>query len=191
VVAIRPSTGAERVLWCFDPIAPIESSPLQLTASETGVLITAVDSTGCVMRLLRPDGFEVDQVRAPSLACQIRWSLVGVGNWVAYLSSDGGPLASLVATDGMEQVQLGAANAPAVPCHGWLYWLGAHSDEESFGTQVLRWRPGSTDIEIVRKAAGGEGFHFLSCGGGTLAVPVSSNPNSGVGMTSVLVRDRP
>jgi hypothetical protein len=181
VVAIHAGTGAERIVTCSSDVPPA------LTAADGGVLIT--DSVNCTIQLLRAGKDELEQFPAVP-ACQ-QMQPVGVRGWLAYVDIGASPTRPLVVSNGKLEIQLGPATVQVVSCHGWLYWVAGENDRELYGGQVRRWRPGLSDIEVVRTATAGQAFRWPSCQHGTLSVPVYSAPVEPAELTGLLVLDGP
>lgn len=183
-VAIRPSTGEERVVACGLVLPMLESA-------DGGVLIKLPDNSpnGCAVRLLLPGR---NSYGLPIFVgyCRQR-QIIPLGRWQAYQLDGPFPAQPLQATDGSREVVLGSAKVSAVVCHGRLYWVSGGDRGDPHGVEVLRWTPGAEEVEVVHRNQGRTQLGWPTCAGGTLTVPVRSPPEDGSKLIEVRVLDRP
>jgi len=183
VIAIRPRDNTERTVACG-------AGPPTIEPADGGVLIRLPDNSpnGCSVRLLVPGRGEFG---LPVFIgyCQYL-QIIPLDGWQAYLTDTPEPALPLLATNGTDRVMLGMATMFAVYCHGRLYWVSG-GGTESFGTQVLRWTPGASEVEVVRRSQDETVFGFLTCTEGTLGVQVYSSATDNFRLTSLLMLDRP
>jgi hypothetical protein len=181
-IAIRPSTGAERTVACGI------GTPI-LEPADGEALIRLGDNTpnGCSMRLITPGRGEL--MLPIHVECQQR-QIIPIDDWQAYLIDGPGPAQPLLATNGTDRVMLGTAKMAAVSCHGRLYWVSGDSSEWSLGREVLRWTPGDSEVEVVRRSRGQTEFGWPTCVDGTLGV--LAHPSAvGSRLSRLMVLDRP
>jgi hypothetical protein len=182
-IAIRPSTRAERIVACG-------VGPPVIEPADGGVLIRLPDNSpnGCSVRLLMPGSGEFG---LPVFIgyCQQR-QIIPLDGWRAYLTDGPESANPLLATNGTDRVMLGMVKMVAVSCHGRLYWMSG-GGMEPFGTEVLRWTPGASEVEVVRRSRGETVFGLPTCDGGTLGVPVHGSAVDGYRVLDLLVLDRP
>jgi hypothetical protein len=184
VIAIRPSTGVERTVVCSVGIPIIEPA-------DGGVLIRLPDSSpdGCLVRLLVPGRGEFG-IPVFIGYCR-RLKILPLDGWQAYHIDGHDPVYSLIVTDGTDSVALGTVKVAAVSCHGRLYWVSGGPNYMPSGVEVLRWTPGASEVEVVRRSRDKtESFSRPTCDGGTLGVPVRRSVGGSSWLAELLVLDR-
>jgi hypothetical protein len=181
-IAIRPSTRVERTIGCG-------VGPPIIEPADGGVFIRLPDNSpdGCAARLLMP-GRGAFGLPVFSGDCRQR-QVIPLGGWQAYLINGADPAQPLLATNGSDRVMLGTA-ALVVFCHGRLYWVSGGHKEWPVGTEVLRWTPGASEVEVVHRSQGETWFGWPMCVDGTLGVQAYPSPPDPQ-PPDLLVLDRP
>jgi hypothetical protein len=184
-IAIRPSTGVERTVACA-------VGPPIIEPADGGVLIRLPDNSpdGCAMRLLIPGRGEFG-IPVFIGYCR-RLHIIPLGGWRAYHFDGTDPAYSLFATDGTDRIALGTAKVAAVSCHGRLYWVSGGRSYLPYGVEVLRWTPGASEVEVVRRSRDQtESFGQPMCDKGTLSVMIRRTVAGSSWLAGLQVLDRP
>lgn len=184
VVAIRPSTGEERIVAC-GLVEPMIGS------ADGGALIRLPDNSpdGCSVRLLLPGrgAFGIPVFVGYCDQSQI----IPVGTWHVYHIRGRFAARPLLATEGTRRLMLGTLKVAAVSCHGRLYWVSGGPRSSQYGVEVLRWTPGAEEVEVVFRSRDSTQLGLPMCADGTVTVPVVGPQADGSVLVGVRVLDRP